>query len=86
MKPLRRAPASVPGQSIIIFRPVRFIRSALAARQKTGRDNLPILSDLLRRGGGLSGAEATAAAEWAMSALIQALRKSHTTNRQDYGN
>ena len=36
--------------------------------------------DLLRRRGGLSGGEAIAAAEWATSALIQALRKSHTTN------
>jgi AcrR family transcriptional regulator len=36
--------------------------------------------DLLRRRGGLSGGEAIAAAEWATSALIQALRKSRTTN------
>ena len=41
--------------------------------------------DLLRRRGGLSGAEAIAAAEWATSALIQALRKSHTTNNNRKG-
>ena len=36
--------------------------------------------DLLRRRGGLSGGEAIAAAEWATSALIEALRKSRITN------
>ena len=41
--------------------------------------------DLLRRRGGLSGAEAIAAATWATSALIQALRKSHTTNNNRKG-
>jgi AcrR family transcriptional regulator len=41
--------------------------------------------DLLRRRGGLSGAEAIAAAEWAMSALIQALRTKHTTDNHRKG-
>jgi hypothetical protein len=35
--------------------------------------------DLLRKRGGLSGADAIAAAEWAMRALIQALRNKQTT-------
>ena len=35
--------------------------------------------ELLRKRGGLSGADASAAAEWAMGALIQTLRKNQTT-------
>jgi len=35
--------------------------------------------ELLRKRGELSGSDAIAAAEWAMSALMQALRKSQTT-------
>jgi hypothetical protein len=36
--------------------------------------------ELLRKRGGLSGADAIAAAEWATGALIQALRKNHPTS------
>ena len=36
--------------------------------------------ELLRERGGLSGADAIAAAEWAMSALIESLRKKQTTS------
>jgi AcrR family transcriptional regulator len=35
--------------------------------------------ELLRKRGGLSGADAIAVAEWAMSALMQSLRKNHIT-------
>ena len=38
--------------------------------------------ELLRKRGGLSGADAIAAAEWAMSTLIQGLRKKHPANNK----
>jgi AcrR family transcriptional regulator len=45
--------------------------------------------ELLRKRGGLSGADAIAAAEWAISALIESLRKDRklaTTEGKDHGN
>jgi hypothetical protein len=39
--------------------------------------------ELLRKRGGLSGADAIAAAEWAMGVLIQALRKNHTASNNN---
>jgi AcrR family transcriptional regulator len=41
--------------------------------------------ELLRKRGGLSGADAIAAAKWAMSALIESLRKNQTTSNNGRG-